>query len=507
MSLATALYGWRASAAASGPPGAAGHDGPPGAGGTFAPEQGEGVSTELGVPMAMKLAFVFALAAMTLFDRFGLRVSAAYSVSPGLVALYVVVAVLLFKNLARLSLRGAALYVGIVTIACLSFMVNYTLDVRQLASLGSMALLCVLYLPVVLEVRPEFDTAAWWRWFMRAYIVFAAILAVCGIVQFYAQFVVRVPWLFDFTEYIPIAIRGSGEYNTTNHADTVIKSNGFFLREASGFSFIMAFALICEWSFFKRKWLMALFVMGVVVSYSGSGPVTLLLALFFPFGRQTVMRVVGVLAAAVAFYLLFGEALNLNYTLGRVSEFTSPYSSAYCRFISPAKVVADQIESQSWAALLGHGPGTTQKLSGACETTYGKVMFEYGIVGWLAFFALILSAVTRSWMPTRLRAALVFQWYMLGGNLLAPEALLQIFLLSAMWPRRAAQAEPGAAGGESAGQGALAGSTAAGAPDAPGAPTAPTASAGAADTSAAGTRNSAAPRTETSMSPTASAST
>lgn len=443
MSVATGYNAWRAK-----PPRQAGDlvGAATGAGPLDGAAAGPGTekTSASAMPLALKLAFIFALTAMTLIDRFGLRVSAAYSVSPALVALYVVVAVMLFKNIARLSLRGAMLYVGVVTIACVSFVVNYTLDVRQLASLGSMALLCLIYLPTVLEVKPEFDTEHWWRWFMKAYIVFAAVLAVCGIVQFYAQFVVRFPWLFDFTEYIPMAIRGSGEYNTTNHADTVIKSNGFFLREASGFSFIMAFALICEWSFFKRKWLMALFGMGVIVSYSGSGPITLILALFFPFGRQTVLRVIGVLAAAVVFYLLFGEALNLSYTLGRVSEFTSPYSSAYCRFVSPAKVVADQIESQSWAALLGHGPGTTQKLSGACETTYGKVMFEYGIIGWLAFAALIANAVTRPWLPTRIRAVLVLQWYMLGGNLLAPEALLQLFLVGAMWPRRTTAAGPGA---------------------------------------------------------------
>jgi hypothetical protein len=134
--------------------------------------------------------------------------------------------------------------------------------------------------------------------------------------------------------------------------------------------------------------------------------------------------------------------LNLDYTLGRVGEFESSSSSAYCRFIAPGKLVAENIDSDAWTALFGHGPGTTQKISTVCETTYGKVVFEYGLLGAIAFAALILAAVNRSAAPVRIRATLVVQWLLLGGNLLAPEVMLLIFCMSAMWPSGAANEAP-----------------------------------------------------------------
>jgi hypothetical protein len=152
------------------------------------------------------------------------------------------------------------------------------------------------------------------------------------------------------------------------------------------------------------------------------------------------VRVLGLVLAGGVFVLVFGDALNLTYTLGRVGEFDSTHSSAYCRFILPGKVVAEQIDSDTWTTLFGHGPGTTQKLFGTCETTYAKVVIEYGILGTIAVGALILAAVNRSLAPIRMRVVLVVQWLLLGGNLLAPESLLFIVLISALWPVGIAQA-------------------------------------------------------------------
>jgi hypothetical protein len=384
---------------------------------------------------AIAAAFVFALIALTLLDRFGLAVSATFSVHPTLIALYALVAAMAFTNAGRIHPGMGLLYVIVVTVSGMSLVTNASFDYRQVASVGSWLLLAVMYAPFVMVLDAQADSTEAWQRAMRLFVAFMLAIAVAGIAQYFAQYAIHAPWLFDYTPYIPKAIRGSGTYNTTNVVGEHIKSNGFFLREASGFSFYMAFALMMEMALAKRKWVIATLGLALVLSYSGSGLLALAVALLFPLGQRTLWRVTAAVVAGCVVVLVFGEALNIQYTLNRVAEFGSDRSSAYCRFIAPGKLVLEQIDSNLWSTLLGHGPGTTQKMFDVCETTYGKLVFEYGLLGMLAFGALIAAAIHRSRTPIRLRVALMLQWLLLGGNLLAPESLLLIFITCAMWPR------------------------------------------------------------------------
>jgi hypothetical protein len=384
----------------------------------------------------VKVGILFALVCMTVLDRFGLSLSASYSVAPCLIGLYGLVLAIVFSGAARLSTTGALTYVMVFAVTAASYLVTASDDQRGFVSIGSMMLLLVLYAPLTLSLSKSVATPELFAWTMKWYVRFSLAIAIFGIVQFYAQFVIRAPWVFDWRLMIPAAIRGSGNYNTLNPAGEMLKANGFFLREASGFSFLMAFALLCEMYFGKRKWVMATFGLAVMLSYSGSGILALAVAFLFQSGRKLLVQ--GACAAVVAtlVFTLFGEALHLNYTVDRLSEFDSSAtkSSAYCRFVAPGKLAADEINSGRWSALLGHGPGTTQKMFDVCETTYGKVIFEYGLVGMVALTIMILCAINRGGLPLRIRVMFVVEWYLLGGNLLAPEPLLAIFFLSSMWP-------------------------------------------------------------------------
>jgi len=387
-------------------------------------------------PRALKAAFIFALLAMTVFDRFGLPLSSAYSVPFSLLAFYALAATMVLTGAAQVHRTGAVLVLAASSVAALSFLLNTTLDVRSQASLTSLLLLLVLYAPFSLSLKPGMGSAQNWRWFADCFMAFVLFIGVAGILQYYAQFVFRAPWLFDYTPYLPEALRGSGVYNTVNRAGSLVKSNGFFLREASGYSWYMALGLVMEWTLRRRKLALAVLALGVVVSYSGSGLLVLAVALLFPLGLRTLWRLLGCVVVGTLIVALLGDAMNLDYTLNRTGEIHSDKSSAYCRFIAPAKLVEAKIDSEPWTALVGHGSGTTQKVSSVCETTFGKALFEYGLLGSLAFGGLILAGISRAGLPTRLRAMVVVQWLLLGGNLLAPDSLLFIFMVSAMWPAR-----------------------------------------------------------------------
>lgn len=387
-------------------------------------------------PLVLRVGFLFALLAMTVFARFGIGLTDDFSISMGMVGIYVVVAALIWSGRAHLNPTAVLLVAAVLLISAASLFVNQTYAPwRRQVSLNSWALLVMLYLPFALGLRPGRDSRAMWLWLVRLHLTIMIAVTVCGIAQYAVQFVYRPVWLIDYTPLIPAPIRGSGLYNTTNAMTTGLKSNGFFLREPSTFSAYTAFALLLEWSLFRRKWVMALFGAGLMLSYSGSGLLVLAVAMMFPLGFTTLLRAAAAALALVVLYLLLGGVLNLDYTLGRVHEFGSDRSSAYCRFILPGKTAVDAIDAQSWVSLLGHGPGTMQKLTASCETTFGKVLFEYGLLGSLALLALVVYAVRQPWVPLRSQVGFFVFWLVLGGHLLGPDALLMIFLLCAMWPR------------------------------------------------------------------------
>jgi len=380
---------------------------------------------------------VFAMVALTVLDRFGLAVSSSFSIHPTFVAMYAIAVAIACSGAGRLNPGMGLLYVGVATVSGLSLVANASFDFRQVATISSWLLLVVLYAPFIIVMDRGIGSAQAWQRCMRLLVAFMLFCGIAGIAQYFAQYAIHAPWLFDFTPMIPKALRGSGTYNTTNVVGEHIKSNGFFLREASGFSFYMALALLLESALDRRKWVMAILGLAVLLSYSGSGLLVLAVAMLFPLGQRTLWRVLAAVVVGGAAVLLLGDVLNLHYTLDRVGEFGSDRSSAYCRFIAPGKLVVEQIDSSGWTTLLGHGPGTTQKMFDVCETTYGKLVFEYGLLGMLAFGTLVGVAIHRSGAPIRVRVALTLQWLLLGGNLLAPESLLLIFLVCAMWPRLA----------------------------------------------------------------------
>jgi hypothetical protein len=178
---------------------------------------------------------------------------------------------------------------------------------------------------------------------------------------------------------------------------------------------------------------MAILILGLLLSYSGSGLLVLAVGLLFPLGRYSLMRFGAAAGIAALVFAMFGEVLNLSYTAGRIDEFISQRSSAYCRFVEPAVMTLQHLDANGWTTLLGHGPGTLRGLHGTCETTFGKVPFEYGLLGVLALGLLVLGALSASAVPIRIRAGLAAIWAT-QPYLLAPEWILLAYILCAMWP-------------------------------------------------------------------------
>jgi hypothetical protein len=303
-------------------------------------------------------------------------------------------------------------------------------------------LLGLLYFPFVFSLRGPRAPHA--RWALQHLLDIALVCAVFGIAQFLAQFFLHERWLFDFTPYLPSVMQGPSGYNTVIPVGAWYKSNGFFFREPSGFSFLMALALIAEWQLSRRAVRLLCYGLALLLTYSGTGILALLVATLVPFGAGTLLRLGGLSAAGGISWLVLGSTLNLSFTLERVQEFGSERSSAYIRYLAPLRLVRETFASELWTPWLGQGPGAIFRRAVGYEfhdPTWAKLLVEYGAIGALCFVTLVLGVLKQRELPLQVRATLFACWLVMGGHLLSPEVNFMLLALAGLLPEAAASAQ------------------------------------------------------------------
>jgi hypothetical protein len=384
------------------------------------------------------LAFVFLILAATVLQRFGLNLG-SYSLNAALAAMFVLLVVAALGGVLAVSTERLLLYGIGLGVALISALLN-----ERSTSMTSLALLTVMYLPFVFVLTPAAclspDRA------LRIFLDVAGLCAVAGVVQFYAQYILQAAWLFDFTPYIPPFLQGPSGYNTVIAVGGSFKSNGFFFREPSGFSFIMALGLMIECLTHRRPVRIGFLGFALLLSYSGTGLLALLIGLLVPMNHRNLGRLLVVAAGAAGLYLLLAGPLNLSYTVSRLAEFQSEDSSAYIRYIAPGRLIAEAAAAAPATLWFGHGPGTIFRQQVGYEfhdPTWAKLIFEYGVLGFAAFVTLFLVALRGPAVPLRVRVMMFAGWLLMGGHLLSPEQNFLTLALVGLLPQ--AQSPLGAA--------------------------------------------------------------
>jgi hypothetical protein len=378
------------------------------------------------------------LLSVTLLQRFGANLGAA-STSLALLAGYLFLVFALAAGQVTVSMERCLLVCVGFCIGIASLLFN-----EEASSTASLLLLGAMYVPFAFQLRPAClarDDAAW---AMARFLDVAFFAAICGIVQFLLQPWVRAPWWFDFSSYIPDWFRATGTFNTVIPVGSLNKSNGFFFREPSGFSYLMALATVAELNGARRGLRVIGFTLALLLTYSGTGILALLLAMLHPLGPKTLLRLAGVLIAGALLFGLLGDALNLTATLERVGEFNSAHSSGYMRYVAPGRLLAETFDTAGWTPFLGHGPGTIFRTVRSYEfhdPTWAKLLFEYGAAGLVAFVGLFLAMLRSSGIPLQVRAVLFWGWLIMGGHLLSPEHNFLALALVGLMPAAAAQVE------------------------------------------------------------------
>jgi hypothetical protein len=311
------------------------------------------------------------------------------------------------------------------------------------ASYLNVVLIYACYIMVAPD-EAEFDRA------ILLFRSFMLIITCAGIAQFFGQAVIKGPTLFTFVGIFPtkilshgfnyvIPVPGLGGFN---------KSNGFFLVEPSSFSQLTALAIIIELEFFRPSWRLALYALGLLLSFSGTGLLLFLFVVPLYIVRRgwggillLAVPVVGVAAAALA-------GPKLQGLMARVTEFGSDHSSGFARFLSPFFLIDDYLFPRFDTTLFGMGPGGIEPYFKIAayqihDPTWGKLIFEYGLIGTIPFAIFVVHCFFAGGRSIWLSTALFFNYLLLGGNLVDARLQVLIIVLTVLHNRPVEEVERG----------------------------------------------------------------
>jgi hypothetical protein len=350
------------------------------------------------------------LVSVTFLSKFGFPPFGAQGLG---VSLFVMLAALLIGSIAgHVSIEPRRLTLYFLMIGSLGLM-----QILQPNSFSptSLLLLVAVHLPYVFTV-PQSDDG---ERIIKFFIQIATVFALLGIVQFGLMRVVDVRYLFPIENFVPntLIVQHFNHQAVTEYGSHDYRANGVFLLEPSFFSQLLAVAIVAELGTLARLARLALFGLALLVSYSGTG--IIVLAICLPLGivaqRRWGLLLVGLCALVVLIPLQ--EYLHVDRLLSRVGEFGSSRSSGYYRFVGGFYLFDHFLWDDLWRTLFGYGAGsftTYASHDAAGEMALFKIVFEFGILGAVAYFGFLFACLLYSPAP-RLLTLAVGITYLLSG--------------------------------------------------------------------------------------------
>ncbi len=289
-------------------------------------------------------------------------------------------------------------------------------------SLMSLALLAVLHLPYGFRMlRPPRYSRV-----IDFVQTVGLVLAVLGIIQYGLQFVVGPALAFPLENYFPnnFIVSTFNQQAPLQYGSRIYRANGMVMVEPSIFSQFLAICIIIELLNNKRWWFVALALVSMLLSYSGTGIVLLvasLTALAISRGKFVPLMLAGAGAfAVVAIANSIGNIPYISVFMSRATELTSSGSSGFARFVGGYYLFDQFLWPDLMRTLVGFGAGTFRYYASLAtypvsEMAIFKVIFEFGVVGAVLYFGFLAYCFARSSAPFTLRVALAI-CLILSGN-------------------------------------------------------------------------------------------
>ncbi len=356
-----------------------------------------------------------------------------FPISADLISYALFTSYLLVSGYVSLSILSLLLFISAIALA--AFRMSFS---DTSGTWTSLLLLSALYAPFCFRLRGVSDPRPVQDYIQRTFVTAATVIAVISIVQIVAVNAVKSPFITNIHFVLPEAIRSEGAYTYSREDAGLIKANGFFLRESSTLSLVMALAIILEYCTRARWLVLGILAGGLVSSFSGSGVIGIMAGLLLPRSLARVPVFVACLVGVVVvlFTLYSADIPYLNVWLNRLDEFTMPNTSGYARFVAPLDMIAHSFDDGFFSTWFGNGAGSYLREIGLLKVkyevndpTWAKLIYEYGLLG----FALVLSVFVLRLHSSDLRVEacnyFVFTW-LVSGQLLKPEFAVIVWLLT-----------------------------------------------------------------------------
>jgi len=347
----------------------------------------------------------------------------------------------LVAGVATLRPRGIALYLAFAGLTLISTLAAVTApDARFGTSLTSLIATLLTYGFTVIGPNARFDRTIVFPLFLA----YTRVIAAAGIVQWVIQFAgIRIfSFMLTVPALKPVLVEPQFNFNPILHyGSTILRSNGFFLLEPSMFSQTLVIAMVIDYFILGRVKYLPLYLLAYLLSFSGTGALTLALAIPFyaALSARNFGRVAGFVIAGVAALTLGALAFpdQVGSLLGRTNELSYSGSSGYARFIGPFLPIADL--SHEARILIGWGPGATERYIYFVEGTgnsIAKLITDYGLIGITAFMAMFIGTLWRR--ETAILSVLALTTFLVGGGYLLFTPMLVLLFLLCIWGGTAA---------------------------------------------------------------------
>lgn len=403
--------------------------------------------------LARRIANVLSihLVLVVLTQKMALPVGGGIQIAFAMALQYVVFAIFLLMGVLRVHVTRTLLLLAFIAFATATHALYPGSDGFSPGSIFLLFLILAMYSFVVPMDEENYDRI------LKTFQIVAACASVMVFVNWGTQ--IAGMGIFNIEDFIPLSFRYINYVymNKLRWDLHWIKPNGFFFLEVSHLSQFIGMALIIELAKFRRLKFMALYAVALLSSFGGTG--TLLVLSSAPFLISRLPRKYLVAAAlAVPFLLVVAAQIGVldNFT-GRVEEFGQEKSSGYNRFVLPAETAAQALGRDGLGGLLGSGAGsipagdpTKGGFNGFAWSPYAKVIYEYGLIGFLIWLPLTVLAIFNRGVPFVICWIAFVQYNFLNGSLNVPLHTVYCYILAAGYVMMRPAPRPGAPPDEAA---------------------------------------------------------
>ena len=336
----------------------------------------------------------------------------------------------------QIQVEAKRLYLYLLVISLAIFVNSVSFQYSADFSVFSLIYLLILYFPVIFIFKNVNEANTLFKYYQRSMMIIGLI----GILQFITQ-LIGVPYrdwlLLSFPQFI-------GEFNTSIplfRGSSLFRSNGLFLLEPSFYSQYLAIAILLDLFHFKYFKRLPIFLVAILLSFSGTGVIILLFGLIaniprIPFRRIMFPGFLLVLILVSFFTSDFGSV-----TIDRLAEFGNQNSSAYNRFIAPFESFKFWYAESINVFIFGGGAGSIDSFRASIKGSipvmhpnfFIKSYYEYGLVFGALLLLFVLYLFWGRKPVSKLSLPLFIMYAIVSSGLLNAQQLYFCYLLGMLF--------------------------------------------------------------------------